>query len=380
MKKFAGFLVTTIILLMILSACQQFGKLPDTAANSKIEQSANYSRDQQRFINGFVVPSRSSPSQLSFWDDPFGKQQPNFLFNRNQTTPNSYLPHVSYADLRAEAAASNGLQFVWLGHSTLLLFIGTTTVLIDPVFSTAAAPLPIIVRRFQPPAIALAELPPIDYVVISHDHYDHLDMATIKHFASTNVQFLVPLGVGSHLLHWGVAANKIRELDWWDSFTAQDLQFTATPAQHFSGRLGPFLTNKTLWSSWVIRHREQSLFFSGDSGFSEHYKEIGGRLGPFDLVFMDSGQYNEQWRSVHNMPSEVIQGFKDLQGRYLIPIHWGMFSLSLHNWFDPPEQVSQLARAEGIAVLTPRLGELVSVNRPPPFQPWWRDIITDAAP
>ena len=380
MKKFAGFLVTTILLLIILSACQQLGKLPDTAANSKLEQSANYSKGQQRFINGFVTPYRPGPSQRSFWDDPLGKQQPNFLFNRNQTTPNSYLPQMSYADLRAKAAASNGLQFVWLGHSTLLLFVGKSTVLVDPVFSTAAAPLPIIVRRFQPPAMALAELPPIDYVVISHDHYDHLDMATIKHFANADVQFLVPLGVGSHLSHWGIAANKIRELDWWDSFTVQDLKFTATPAQHFSGRLGPFLTNKTLWSSWVIQHREQSLFFSGDSGYSAHYKDIGRRLGPFDLVFMDSGQYNEQWRSVHNMPSEVIQGFKDLQGRYLVPIHWGMFSLSLHNWFDPPEHVSQLARAEGIAVLTPKLGELISVNRPPPFQPWWRDVIAGAPP
>ncbi len=380
MKKIAAFFAAALLLLVILSACQQFGKIPDNAVDSRIAKSVNYHVEEQRFINSFTAPNPPRPPQLSFWDDPFGKRQPNFLFNRNQTTPTSALPQVNYDDLSAEAAASNGLQFVWLGHSTLLLFIGGATVLVDPVFSKAAAPLPIIVRRFQPPPITLEALPPIDYVMISHDHYDHLDMASIKHFTDSDVRFLVPLGVAAHLLHWGVAPRKIIELDWWESFTEQGLKFTATPAQHFSGRLGPFLINKSLWSSWVIENQNQSVFFSGDSGYSDHYKNIGNQLGPFDFVFMDSGQYDEQWRSVHNMPSEVIRGFKDLKGRYLIPIHWGMFSLSLHNWFDPPERVTQLARAENIAVLTPKLGELISINRPPPFQSWWRDISAATAP
>ena len=206
-------------------------------------------------------------------------------------------------------------------------------------------------------------------------HYDHLDMDTVKHFIDQDVAFLTPLGVGSHLRYWGVDETRITELDWWGETEVHGLKFAATPSQHFSGRIGVVHNNKTLWASWVIEGKEQSVFFSGDSGYDTHYQDIGKAYGPFDIVFMENGQYNESWRAVHNMPDEAIKGFQELKGKYLVPIHWGMFNLSVHNWYDPPKEITKLAEENDIQLITPRLGQLITLDNPSLFDQWWLEVL-----
>ena len=199
-------------------------------------------------------------------------------------------------------------------------------------------------------------------------------METIKFFVGKDVSFIAPLGVGAHLRHWGIEESRITELDWWDEIVMDGLSYTAAPAQHFSGR-GILTGNKTLWASWVLKSKTASVYFSGIQGYDTHYQTIGDRLGPFDLVFMDYGQYDEGWRAVHNLPEEGIKGFQELDGEYLVPVGWGMFNLAVHNWYDPPQQATRLARAEGVKLITPRLGQVISMDNPPLFDEWWLEMI-----
>ena len=363
-----------IIGVFMLSSCEQFGANPSGAYLSDIEASPNYDAQEAQFVNEETNVVSGIGDDINFWDDPFGRDTPNFLFNSNQTSPNTLMPEVQNTDMLDFLNSESTVKFIWLGHSSILLSIDGKTVLIDPVFSKNAAPVSFMIKRFQPPVITLDKMPKVDYILISHDHYDHLDMETVKYFNEKQTTFILPLGVGSHLRRWGIDQSKIIELDWWSNVDLGDLSFTGTPAKHFSGRLGLLSPMKTLWSSWVIKSSANSIYFSGDSGYDTHYKKIGDRLGPFDVIFMDSGQYNERWRAMHNMPHEVIKGFKDLGGRYLVPVHWGMFNISLHNWFDPPAEVTVRSRDNEIQLITPRLGEIVSLENPPLFDEWWTTV------
>jgi len=225
--------------------------------------------------------------------------------------------------------------FTWLGHSTILLKMNKTTILIDPVFSDFASPISFIASRFQKPVYSLSDLPPIDYVLISHDHYDHLDMDTVKFFKNKKSQFIVPLGVDSHLKVWGIEKERIQTADWWDEILIDGFKFICTPSQHMSGRSG-IVGNRTLWSSWIIQTKDWNLYYSGDSGYDNHFKAIGNKYGPFDYAFMENGQYDKRWQAVHLMPEETAMAFKELKAKRMFPIHWGMFNLSLHHWYDPP--------------------------------------------
>ena len=261
------------------------------------------------------------------------------------------------------AAKSSGLSF-------------SKIILIDPVFSSSASPFSWLIKRYQPPVFKMNELPKIDFILISHDHYDHLDMNTIKFFnKNKDVSFVVPLGVGSHLKKWGVSSSRITEMDWWENKVIKDINFICTPAQHFSGRKGFVETQKSLWASWVVKSGKRSFYFSGDSGYSKHYKEIGKKYGPMELVFMDSGQYNTRWRSVHNMPDEVIKGFIDVKGENLIPIHWGMFTLAMHNWFDPPVEIEKRAKEQNISLITPIIGQVIDMENLIVSESWWEKLI-----
>ena len=222
---------------------------------------------------------------------------------------------------------------------------------------------------------ALDDLPKIDHIIISHDHYDHLDMDTVKYFAKSDTNFITALGVGAHLRYWGVDEAKITELDWWQEVRLGKLTFAATPSQHFSGRVGVMHNNKTLWASWVIKGSAQSAYFSGDSGYDTHYQKIGEAYGPFDVVFMENGQYNQSWRAVHNLPEEAITAFQDVGGTYLVPVHWGMFNLAPHNWFDPPNEITRRAKLADIKLITPRLGQLISTDNPPLYDQWWLEVM-----
>ena len=364
----------TILGVIMIYSYDQFGAIPKGAHLEMVKQSPQWHLERDIFVNRRPDILDTMDIGSRFLADPFGKDEPNFLFNDHQTVPEGRLPEERNPDLVAFSQSSDSVKFIWLGHSTILLSIDGKVVLIDPIFSSHAAPVKIAAERFQPPALSLYQLPAIDYIIISHDHYDHLDMETIKHFIGQDVRFLAPLGVGAHLRHWGVAEQNITELDWWDEAAFADLTFAATPSQHFSGRVGIVHNNKTLWASWVIKGQQERVFFSGDSGYDTHYQAIGDHYGPFDIVFMENGQYNEGWRAVHNMPDEAVRGFQELRGRYLVPVHWGMFDLSVHNWFDPPNAVTRLAKAQDIKLITPRLGQLIDMQDPPLFDQWWLEV------
>jgi L-ascorbate metabolism protein UlaG (beta-lactamase superfamily) len=271
--------------------------------------------------------------------------------------------------------AANQPQLVWFGHSASLIRLQGKTLLLDPMLSKAASPIPFAgPKRFSThPPITPEELPHIDAVLISHDHYDHLDYPTIKKLRQKTTKFFVPLGVAAHLRTWGVREEQIVELDWWDKANFEGLTFVCTPSRHFSGRT---LTDrfKTLWCSWVITTPDTKLFFSGDTGYGPHFKEIGKKYGPFDLTLLECGQYDERWANIHMQPEQTFAAHQDLGGKRLFPLHWGAFVLALHPWTDSVERLKKAAAPSHTQVMTPRIGEIVSIkSKHYPQTEWWKD-------
>ena len=270
---------------------------------------------------------------------------------------------------------ASGLRATWMGHAGVLVEIDGLRVLTDPVWSERVSPSTLFgPRRFFPPPIALAELPPIDAVVISHDHYDHLDMQTIRSLAARNPLFLVPLGVGAHLQTWGIPATQVRELDWNENVVLGPVTFTMTPSRHFSGR-GVTDREATLWSSWVLAGPRHRVFFCGDSGYFGGFREIGRAHGPFDLTLISSGAYASSWPLIHMTPEEVVQAHVELRGQMLLPIHWGTFNLAFHDWNEPVVRASAAAAAHGVTIAIPRPGQMVEPPRltDPGREDWWRE-------
>jgi L-ascorbate metabolism protein UlaG (beta-lactamase superfamily) len=267
-------------------------------------------------------------------------------------------------------------QVIWFGHSTLLLKVNGVKILLDPVFSKYASPVPFAgPKRYSDKLPAqIEDLPDIDAVLISHDHYDHLDYDSIRKLKGKVKQFIVPLGVAGHLTKWGVDPGQIQELDWWEEMSYQGLKVVSTPARHFSGR-GGLSGGSTLWSSWVIHGAQSKVYFSGDSGYGPHFKEIGDKYGPFDLALIETGQYDVKWANIHMLPEESVQANLDVQGKVMIPIHWGGFTLALHSWTDPIERAKAAADERDVALATPRIGETVMVGASVfPTSNWWESI------
>lgn len=280
---------------------------------------------------------------------------------------------------RAEIEAAPDASLWRLGHSTMLLKLDNRYWLTDPVFSLRASPVqwagP---KRFHAPPIAIEDLPPLAGVILSHDHYDHLDRAAIARLMAKTELFITPLGVGQRLIGWGVAPEKVRELDWWQSTRDRGMTFTAAPARHFSGR-GLHDTDRALWASWVLDTGSVRVFFSGDTGYHDHFKTIGARLGPFDVAFIENGAYNTMWPEVHMQPEETLQASLDVRARWLMPIHNGTFDLALHPWYEPFERITALARAANVNLATPMMGERLSLSQPVAGTPWWRQAMPASA-
>lgn len=269
-----------------------------------------------------------------------------------------------------------GFRTTWLGHSTVLVEIGGVRILTDPVWGERASPLGFAgPRRFQPIPVPVAALGDVDLVLISHDHYDHLDYHTIRELVRAPVPFVTSLGVGAHLEAWGIPAARITELDWWESVRVgkSEVVVTATPSQHFSGRT-PKARNTTLWSGFAIRDGRHSLFFSGDTGLTPEYTQIRDRLGPFDLVMLEVGAFHPSWGDIHLGPERALAALDYIGGGKLLPVHWGTFSLAVHAWDDPAEQLMKLAPQRGVQLVMPRLGEAVEPDRSGRVDPWWRAI------
>lgn len=293
-----------------------------------------------------------------------------YLFGKEQRSPDQTLPQKDIDLGLLESQDTSYLKVTNAGHSSLLIHMDGYRILTDPVYEAKISPVgPTRFNKEIP--IDPTELKDIDVVVISHNHYDHLNKYSIQTIRAEVSRFVVPLGVGAQLEKWGVSRDKITELDWWESYDYDDkLKITSTPSQHFSGR-GLTDRNKTLWTSYVIATLEHNIYFSGDSGYFDGFKTIGEKYGPFDIAFMECGAYNTEWAFVHMFPEETVQAAVDVKAHYLWPIHWGTFNLALHDWFDPMKRVTIAAEAQGVRLLTPVFGQIVEYPGKMNTEDWW---------
>ncbi|MEM7162205.1 MAG: MBL fold metallo-hydrolase [Bacteroidota bacterium] len=285
--------------------------------------------------------------------------------------PSSELPITAFD--KAKFLSSGSTKFIWYGHSVILLRMNNKTILIDPMLGDDSSPIaPTKAKRFSSNTLSFVnDFPPIDLVLITHDHYDHLDLKSILALKNKTKNYFVSLGVKRHLEKWGVSPDSIIEFDWWDSKKLDDLEVTLSPTRHFSGR-GLSSMAKCLWGGWVIKSKTESIWFSGDGGYGEHFTEIGEKLGPFDLAFMECGQYNNDWPDIHLFPHESVKAAKEANVRLAVPVHWGGFSLSYqHSWFDPIEDFIKHAEEKSLSYLSPPIGSIFESSSE--FPKWWEE-------
>ena len=329
-------------------------------------------RASERFVDGVFRNTADVSSGLKKGTafGVFGE----FLSGNNATKPPAPLPSENPLEIWAHAPET-GLRATWLGHSTVLVEIDGARVLTDPVWSDRASPFTFAgPKRFQPVPVAIAHLPKLNAVIVSHDHYDHLDAHTIAQLAHIDVPFFTSLGVGAHLERMGVPAERITELDWWETAVVPNtgVTITAAPSQHFSGR--GLKRNETLWSSFAMRGPKHRAFFSGDTGLTQEYAEIKTRLGPFDLVMLEAGAFHEAWGDIHLGPENALTALELLGGGTLLPVHWGTFNLALHSWDDPAETLVKLADTKRHHLVMPKLGAATEPARAEKIDPWWRQL------
>jgi len=344
----------------------QFGAPMSTSELIRAQANAHYRSDH--FVND-LPPAAYRLADI--WTLLVGQ-----LFGDETRQPPAALPAVA-VDRHALAAAlpGSGLRAFWIGHASVYVEIDGLRVLTDPMFSDYASPFDFGPRRFQPPALTIDELPVIDIVLITHDHYDHLDMRSAQQLARRGASFLVPLGIGAHLQRWGVPRAQIHELEWWQEYKLGAVRFISTPARHYSGR-GLTDASATLWTSWSVLGHKHRFFVSGDSGYSDHFSVIGERYGPFDLSFMKIGAYGPgaPWLDIHMSVEDAVRAHREVRARRLFPVHWGTFNLAFHDWDEPIRRAVQAANASGVELLTPRLGEIVDADKALPLQAWWEAV------
>lgn len=335
------------------------GKLPSGKHKEKIQQSPNYKNGS--FQN--LSPTAMKPEGVSYW-----KMMREFFKKHPDTAPSKKIP---FRRTELNKLESTGPLIVWFGHSSYLLRIENKNILVDPVLSGNAAPLSFMVKAFPGANEYKAEdMPSIDYLILTHDHYDHLDFKTIRKLRNRIGHIYCSLGISSHLKHWGVDEDKITELDWWESVQVDDkIRLTAAPARHFSGR--GVKRGQSLWSSFILKTPDHNIYLGGDSGYDDHFKEIGNKYGPFDLAILESGQYNAMWPLIHMMPEETVQASIDLNAKVLMPVHWGKFRLGMHPWNEPIKRVMEKARELEVGVVTPLIGEAFSLNQEMAANNWW---------
>jgi L-ascorbate metabolism protein UlaG (beta-lactamase superfamily) len=352
----------TIVLAVVLLRLgfDSVGGEPSGKLLERIKHSPNY--DGTEFVN---LEATRNLAHGGFWSAVRG-----LVFAEDDRRPAGPLPSVP--EPLSTFTAGPGPLVCWLGHSTVLVRIDSTTLLIDPVLDEYVSLQVGRTRRFQSPTLSREGLPPIDAVLISHDHFDHLEMSTVQYLASKGTLFIVPLGIGAHLTAWGVHDSQIVDLDWWESTRLGDLGLACTPARHLSGRTIRRM-NKTLWCSWAVIGPKHRLYYGGDTGYSRAFKEIGERYGPFDLTVMPIGAYGEEWPDIHLTPEQAVKAHLDLNGMRLLPVHWGTFNVALHPWDEPIERLVA-ARKSQVEIVAPRLGEVVDVDRATAVDYWWERV------
>jgi L-ascorbate metabolism protein UlaG (beta-lactamase superfamily) len=343
---------------IVLATLDSLGARPSGALEERVLASPHY-RDGE-FVN--ETETRSLSGGLV---EMLRRQ----FFGTEVRVPTRPIPVERRRGTDYDAAPASGLRTTWIGHSTVLVEIDGAHVLTDPIWSDRCSPAAFFgPRRFFDPPLPLDELPPIDAVLVSHDHYDHLDMATAKALAARGARFFVPLGIGAHLARWGI--DGVTDLDWNEEARVTDaLTVVATPARHYSGR--SVWQNQALWSSWVIAGPRHRVFYSGDTGYGPHFAEIGRRYGPFDLGLLKIGASDPTWKEIHMDPDEAVQAAMDVRASVLQPVHWGTFNLAYHDWFEPADRAVARAAQDGVRIVVPRPGEWVEPAAPAPVARWW---------
>jgi L-ascorbate metabolism protein UlaG (beta-lactamase superfamily) len=360
-----GALVLLFLAAVVIDGWQAFGHRAEGARLERMQRSPQWKGG--RFVN---------PEPIV--DDVWGMLSGMFHASAH-ASPDSPPPAVTIDPSRLRSAPATGLRVTWFGHSSTLIEIDGERFLTDPVWSERASPLSWLgpVRWFEPP-IALEALSPIDAVVVSHDHYDHLDQATLVAMKAWNTKFVVPLGVGAHLAYWGIPEDKIVELDWWERARVGDVEIVSTPARHASGR-HLFDRDQKLWSSYAFIGPKHRAYFSGDTGLFPGMKQIGERLGPFDVTLIETGQYHGAWPDWHVGPEQAVVAHRWLRGRVMVPVHWGLLQLAYHGWTEPVERTLSAADPHAELVLVPKPGESVEPGAAPRLERWWPQVPWETA-
>ncbi|MBX0334261.1 MBL fold metallo-hydrolase [Pontibacter sp. HSC-14F20] len=370
LKRITSYFLLSLLLLLSVAGCSFMHLSPQFGAEAKGER-LQLMQTSSNYEDGIF--HNPVPTSMEIGFKGYIKMINSRLFDKIENqAPDWPIPIEKLDPGKLENIQDTATVLTWFGHSTFLIELEGKRLLVDPMLGDRASPLSFLgPKRFSDELpITVEDLPFIDAVLISHDHYDHLDYGSIKKLAAKTGHFYVALGVGAHLERWDIPAEKITELDWWDEAELAGIKFVATPARHFSGR-GISDRMKTLWTSWVIQGKNDRIFFSGDTGYFEGFREIGERYGPFDITLLECGQYNELWSGIHMMPEETVQANLDLKGKLMMPIHWGGFALAMHSWTDPIERVTKKAKELNVPMTTPRIGEPIILKRQIPQSKWW---------
>lgn len=340
-----------------------FGKLPSGARLARIRESRNYREGSfQNLVETIMMAEGTS----------YLKLMANFFSKGVDRNPVDQLPSKR---INLKSLSGDETKIIWFGHSSYFIRTQGRNILIDPVFSKRASPFQFMgVKEYE---VAMpyttTDFPTIDALIITHDHYDHLDYDSLVNLGPKVKAVYTALGVGSHLAYWGIEESRIKEFDWWEGETIlPGIDLIATPARHFSGR--SLTRNKTLWASFVLKTSDHNLFLGGDSGYDAAFRKIGDNYGPFDLAILECGQYNTMWPNIHMMPEETVQASADLRARALLPVHWGKFTLSLHPWREPIERALRQAHLLNMTVTTPMIGEPLTLSQPLPQTRWWNGL------
>ena len=334
-----------------------FGKLPEGARLERIKKLSNYKDGAVENLS----PTPVKPDDVTYWDMLYAV----FKGNKNGS-PSKAIPTV-----KPDLSISDKTKIIWFGHSSYLVQVDGMNILVDPVFSERTSPFTFVgSRNYEGTNFVKPEdFPVIDIVLITHDHYDHLDYLSILKLKDKARHFVTSLGVGAHLEHWGVPTNKITELAWDEEFSTGPLKFRALPARHFTGRL--LKRNQTLWSAFMLEGSKNKLYLGGDSGYDSHFKKAGEQFGPFDIAILECGQYNEYWPLIHMFPEQTVQAAMDLRAKVLLPVHWGKFTLALHEWNEPVTRAVKKAKALNFKITTPIMGESIVLDETYPSKEWW---------
>lgn len=344
----------------IVDGWRAFGQRATGARRARMERSPHYRSGQ------FENPE---PLDNDAWGALKGA-----IRASDDVSPKGVLGPFPVDPARFDAAPPSGLRVTWLGHSTTLVEIDGKRVLTDPIFGERAGPFSWVgPRRWFPPPIALSQFPRVDVVVVSHDHYDHLDYGTIARMSGWDTTFVVPLGIGANLAYWGIDPSRIVELDWWERTKIGDLEVVAMPARHAAGRMLVDNDGK-LWAGYALLGPKHRVYYSGDTGLFPAMRDIGERFGPFDLTMIEVGQYHASWPDWHIGPEQAVVAHQIVRGKVMLPVHWGTLALAYHGWTEPMERALAAGAARGATLVAPRPGESFEPSRPPPVQRWWPDV------